>query len=603
MSLPEPLDRLSEADLQALERTMEPVRFPAGAPIFRAGDLGDDCYVIDDGEVRLEIEHPDIDSDGVLTYLTPGSLLGELALLDRLPRSASAYAETDVAARRITAGAIDTLSQSHPGVALALVRALGRDAALKLRTTTERLAEYILAEGSDPMVDAIVERAWAAQRQIEDWPEDRIDALLERVAGAVAAHAEELAAAAVRETRLGNVRDKVLKNQFGSMIVLQSLVGKPASGPLPEDGGRQGVTEIASPVGVVFGIVPMTNPVSTVAFKTLICLKARNALILSFHHSAQQVGNATGEIVRAALEAGGAPGDLVQWVAQRNSRKTTARFMGHPGVALILATGGPSIVKAAYSSGTPALGVGAANTPAWVCPDADVQSTAVSIVAGKSFDNGVICGSEHNIVVDAAVRDRFVGALEAAGAAVLSADEARRFTAAVIDPQGHGLHREVLGQSADQIAAVVGIEREHPIRLIVVPAENDVDGPWAGEKLAPLLSLFTTQGEEEGLALCRGLLQREGTGHTAIIHTMNEGLIARFAREMPASRILVNSPGAQGVVGLCTGLDPSLTLGCGTFGGNSTTDNVSYRNLLNIKRLAYPMQVPTGDAAAGRGGL
>jgi len=558
-----------------LSAYVEPVTFSDGQCIFRAGSVGDGCYIIDEGEARIDVAHPELDSEDVLRYLEPGSLLGELSLLDGLPRSASAYAHGAVAARRISAAAVEELLADHPKIGAALLWALGRDAALP--------------EGTDPEVEEMVARAWAAQREIATWPEERIDALLLNLAQAVAARAEDLAAATVEETRIGNVADKVAKNRIASMGVFQSLAGKTGSGPLSTDEGRK-VTEIASPVGVVFGIIPVTNPVATAIFKALIGIKARNALILSFHHACLGVGNATGEIIRGVLEENGAPGDLVQWIKKRGSRRTTARYMRHPGVSLILATGGAGVVKAAYSAGTPAIGVGPANTPVLVCADADVEATAEAVVISKAFDNGLVCGAEHNLVVEASVRDRFMAALERVGAAVLGPEEAARFMAAVVRPGSRDLPGQMIGQSAALIASVVGITHDYPIRVIVVPAEIDLDSPWASEKLAPLLSLFTVDDAEEGLALCRQLLMIHGTGHTAVIHSAQQALIERFAAEMPASRVLVNSPGTHGVVGLTTGLIPSLTLGCGTFGGNSTTDNVTYSNLINIKRLAYYLE-------------
>jgi acetaldehyde dehydrogenase/alcohol dehydrogenase len=371
--------------------------------------------------------------------------------------------------------------------------------------------------------------------------------------------------------------------------VYQILAGKPASGLLQRD-VEDPVTEIASPMGVVLGLIPVTNPVPTLVFKTLICLKGRNALILSCHRNAQQVGSRAGEIIQDVLQQHGAPVELVQWIKERSSRKTTAMFMRHEGVSFILATGGPSMVKAAYSSGTPAIGVGPGNAPVWVCSDADPKAAARMVIGGKSFDNGVICGSENNLVVDASVREPFIAALKAHGAAVLTSDEIDRFTPVVFDAEKGHLRRELVGQSAQRIAEKAGIKRDDPIRLIVAPLETDrVDGPYGREKLAPILSLFTVDGVAAGLELCKRILNNEGIGHTAVIHTNDPDLVERFGLEIPASRILVNCPGSQGCAGICGGLTPSLTLGCGTLGGTSTTDNVSYGNLLNIKRIAHAL--------------
>ena len=437
-------------------------------------------------------------------------------------------------------------------------------------------------------VDAVVTRAHTAQKAFENWSDPRIDAMLFDIATMLAARAEELAIASVSETGLGNVADKAMKIRFASLGVYGSFAGQAAQGVLSVDAERR-VTEIASPVGVVFAVAPVTNPVATAIFKMLIAIKGRNALILSFHHQALGVGRLTCGIVRDALKAHGAPADLVQWVV-RPSRTVTRRFMGHQGVSLVLATGGQSLVEAAYSSGTPAIGVGPGNAPAWICPDADLAGAARAIVGSKSFDNGVICGAEHNLVVDAQVAAPFADALIAHGSAVLTPDEAGRFARQAVDLDTGDLRREFVGQSAATVATAIGVVRPYAIRLIVLPAVfSRSDRFSTGEKLAPVLSMFTVDGEDEGLRLCRTLLTIAGAGHTAVVHSTNAARIERFARVIPAGRILVNSPAAQGCCGMTTGLACSMTLGCGTFGGNSTTDNITFRHLLNVKRVAYPL--------------
>ena len=272
--------------------------------------------------------------------------------------------------------------------------------------------------------------------------------------------------------------------------------------------------------------------------------------------------------------------------------------MRHPGVSMILATGGTAMVKAAYSSGTPAIGVGPGNAPAWVCADADVEAAARIVVASKAFDHGIICGSENNLVVDRSVRDSFTGALRRAGAAVLTAAECDRLARVAFDDRDGRLRRSVLGQAATAIAAQAGIEVPAGTRLLVAPVPRQaVPGPYGREKLAPLLSLFTADGEDDGIRLCRQILGNGGRGHTAIIHTRSKRLQSSFARQMPVSRVLVNGPGAHGCIGLGNGLTPSLTLGCGTYGRTSTTDNVTYTNLVNIKRVAHPLAGPGAPAA------
>jgi acetaldehyde dehydrogenase/alcohol dehydrogenase len=536
--------------------------------------------------VRLEVARPELDSDGVLGFLEAGSILGELSLLDHQPRSASAYAQSAVTARRISVESIEKLRTERPQIALEIYRALGRDAAKKLRATTQRLAEFSII-GRDKDVDETVARAEQALRAFSTWTDAQVDVMLEKVALAIAGEAGSLAQATVEETRMGNVPDKTAKNQMASVGVYRSLVGKRARGAIAEFPDRK-VTEFASPAGVVFALIPMTNPVATAAFKTMIALKSGNALILSFHRAALGVGNRVGALIQQALVDAGAPKDLVQWIPKRTSRKKTAMYLSHPGVSLVLATGGSGMVKAAYSSGTPAIGVGPANTPVLIGADADPIQVAAAVVMSKSFDNGLICGAEHNLIVEQPLRARLVEELEKAGAAVLTPDETKRFLMTAVDPANGHWRGQIVGQAAQAIAGFMKISRPFPIKVLIVPTEEVSEkNPLAGEKIFPVLSLFTASDGQDGVNKARQLLGFHGAGHTAGIHSRNPQLIEQFGREMPVGRILVNSPSVQGVVGVTSGLDPSFTLGCGTFGGNSTTDNVSFRNLLNIKRLAH----------------
>jgi acyl-CoA reductase-like NAD-dependent aldehyde dehydrogenase len=570
----------------AVEVYAHAVSFPAGSCIFKAGSAGDSFYVIDRGRVRIELDRSELDSEDVLGFLDAGSILGEISILDGQPRSASAIAHTDVEARRLAKEDLDRLGDENPRALASLYLALGRHAGMKLRTANERLGDAIFPT-RDPEVDELVERAAAAQAQIADWSEDRIDAALLAMAQAFAVHARELAEDAVRVTRIGNVPDKTAKNLLASMGVYRSLVGQRAHGVLSTDTERK-VSEIAAPVGVVVGLIPATNPAATAIFKALIAIKGRNALVLSFPRSIRELGPRIGAILQEALTSCGAPADLLQWIKSGNSRKKVETLMSHPRVSIVLATGGASMVRAAYGSGTPTIGVGPGNAPALVCADADLSFAAEAVVMSKSFDNGLVCGSENNLIVVESVREAFVAALVTARAAVLTPEEVARFSSFVVVKDTHQLRNEVVGQSAARIAAFTGIKRPYPIDVIVVPVERgSMDEAYAREKMAPILSLFTVADAQQGLALSIELLRHEGAGHTAVIHTPDAAMIERFAAAMPVSRILANSPATHGVIGFTTGLMPSLTLGCGTFGGNSTTDNVSYRNLLNIKRLAH----------------
>jgi acyl-CoA reductase-like NAD-dependent aldehyde dehydrogenase len=581
--------RPDDAGILGLEPHLESVRFRRGACLMHEGSPGDACYLIVSGEVRVEVERPDFDSDGVVSLMGPGAVCGEFGLLDGSPRSASVYAHTDVVARRLSADVLRELCDRDPAAGVRMLRWLARNAAGKARALSKSLEEFTLAGEPDPAMDALVARSAAAQESIAAWPEDRIDDLITALAAQIAGHADELAAATVAETGIGCVADKADKNRFASLNVARSLVGKPGVGVIG-GGEREPLTEIADPMGVVLGLIPMTNPVSTLVFKALICIKARDALIVSSHPDAASVGATTVGLLHEVLQQRGAPADLVQSVPWRPTRATTAALMRHPGVSMILATGGTAMVKAAYSSGTPAIGVGAGNAPAWVCADADVEAVAQMVVASKAFDHGIICGSENNLVVDRSVRGSFLGALAGAGAAVLGATEAGRLARTAFDDRDGRLRRAVLGQAATSIAAQAGIGVPAGTRLLVAPVPSEaVAGPWAKEKLAPLLSLFTSDGQDDGMRLCQEILGNGGRGHTAIIHTRDRRRQMSFAQQMPASRILVNGPGSQGCIGLGNGLTPSLTLGCGTYGRTSTTDNVTYTNLLNIKRMAHPL--------------
>jgi acyl-CoA reductase-like NAD-dependent aldehyde dehydrogenase len=587
--------RFTDAGISGVEPHLETVRFRQGSCLMRESSPGDACYVIVSGEARAEVERPEFDTDGVVSFLGPGSVCGEFGLLDGSPRSASVYAHTDVVARRLSADALRELCDSDPAAGVRMLRWLSRSAAGKARAFSKDLEEFILAGEPDPAIDALVARSAAAQQSLAGWPEGEIDDLITALAVQIADHADELAAATVAETGIGCAADKADKNRFASLDVARSLVGKPGVG-IVGGGGREPLTEIADPMGVVVGLIPMTNPVSTLVFKTLICIKARNALIASSHPDAVGVGAATAGLLHEVLRRHGAPADLVQEVPWRPARATTSALMRHPGVSMILATGGTAMVKAAYSSGTPAIGVGAGNAPAWVCADADVEAAAWMVVASKGFDHGIICGSENNLVADQAVRDPLTGALRRAGAAVLTASDCDRLARAAFDDTDGRLRRAVLGQSAPSIAAQAGIEVPAGTRLLVAPVPREaVPGPWGKEKLAPLLSLFTADGPDDGIRLCQQILGNGGRGHTAIIHTRSRRLQLSFARQMPASRILVNGPGSQGCIGLGNALTPSFTLGCGTYGRTSTTDNVTYTNLLNIKRVARPL----ADTGAG----
>lgn len=585
--LPLPLHHLASEDAQYLEQVLEKIQVSENEKLFSIGDSADGFYIVDSGTIRIELDNlggSETDTENVLGFIESGSIFGELAILDSMPRSASAIANTSSTLRKLSSENLNKLCEDKPQIYASIVGALGKSAAEKLRATNTKLAQVIFTE-KIAQVDVMVQRAKIAQREFEAWEENRIDAMLAECAQLISDKSEELATMIVQETRMGKVEDKVAKNRMASLGVLQTFLGKAANGLL--EYSNSSIAEYASPVGIVFGLVPVTNPVSTFIFKTLIALKGRNALILSPNRIANNVCNYTGELIQSVLTRHGAPEHILQWIKERNSRQVTNQFMSHPDIGLILATGGASMVRAAYSSGNPSIGVGQGNAPVLVCEDANLFEVAAKIIVSKSFDNGLICGSEHNIVVLEKSFDELKGALESQGAAVLTEEEVRQFEDTLVSKNTHRFGMSSTGKSAQSLAEKCNISRPFEIKLIVVPTSNvSSDNQFACEKMAPVLGLFTVKSFEEGIEKCKSLLEIEGTGHTAVIHSNNETYIKTFALNIPVSRILVNSPAAQGVVGATTDLTPSFTLGCGTFGGNSTTDNVGYRNLLNIKRVA-----------------
>lgn len=581
---------LNDEERSVFNTYVKEINFPRGSQIIRQGDMGDGCYIIDKGKVRLELDTSETNSDSTLGYLEEGMLLGEFSILDKLPRSSNAFADTDVSTRFISTGNFQKLCVDYPQIGVKILMDFSREVTGKIRVMNERMSGFLHTDEVDPDVEEMIRDAGLAFREFMVWPEKKVDILLKDIAETIAGRADAFAQETVKETGMGVVEHKIIKIQFAALEVYKEMSGKHANGLNMIDSLNK-IQEVASPVGVIFGLIPVTNPVSTIVFKVLISLKSRNAIILSCHRNAMGVCNTAGEIIQEILKKHGAPVKLLQWIKVRGSRKKTAMYMTHPDIALTLATGGPSMVKAAYSSGNPAIGVGMGNAPALVCSDADPDKVSAMVIGSKSFDNGIICGSDNNLIVVSSIRDEFIKALEKHGAIILTAPEKTRFIAATFDADSHHIRKDKVGRDAMKIAAEAAIERDGKFSLIVVPEDEDyLESPMANEKLAPILSLFTVADEQEGLELCRSILKKEGTGHTAIIHTNDEDRIKAFGMAMPASRILVNTPGTQGCIGIGNGLLPSFTLGCGSYAGCSTTDNVSFHNLLNIKRIAYPIE-------------
>jgi len=441
-------------------------------------------------------------------------------------------------------------------------------------------------------VEPLVARARQAQAVLAELSQEQIDAMVDAMAAAVVPQAETLARLAVDDTGFGVVADKVRKNLFAARDVHAYIRPMRTVGVVSRDADR-GVIEIAEPFGVVAAIIPSTNPTSTTIYKLLICIKARCAVIISPHPSAARAIEQTASLMKDAAVAAGLPPDAISWMTRVTLGGTDA-LMRARGVALILATGGMGLVRAAYSTGKPAYGVGPGNAPCYVEQSADIGQAARDIILGKCFDNGVLCSSPNSVVVDRAVDAALREALRREGAHFLAAPEADRLAAVLVTPRRLPAP-DLVGRSATTIAERAGLQVPQGTRaLIAEPGGVGRDFPLSIEKLCPVLSYYVVHDWREGCERCKQILGYGGLGHTMSIHSTNEAVILEFGLHKPAFRIVVNTPTTHGSIGLTTNLPPALTLGCGGLGGNSTSDNITPRHLLNLKRLAYGVRPPTG---------
>jgi acetaldehyde dehydrogenase (acetylating) len=442
---------------------------------------------------------------------------------------------------------------------------------------------------------ALLRRARAAQAILAEFTQERVDAAVEAMASAASAQAEALAQAAVEETGYGNVPDKIRKNRFAADRVFQFIRGMRTVGVIGRHEDRR-VVEIAEPFGVVAGIIPSTNPTSTAIYKVLIAIKARCAIVLSPHPAAVRCITRTAEILERAGRAAGLPDGAIGWM-QTVTLEGTQELMRQRETAVILATGGMGLVRAAYGVGKPAYGVGPGNAPAYIERTADVPKAVADIVTGKTFDYGVLCSSENSVVVDADVAGAARAEFVRQGAVFLSKEQADTLARLLVTPQRLP-NPELVGKAATVIAQKAGFTVPSTTRVLIAElAGVGRDHPLSIEKLCPVLSFYVVRDWQEGCERCKQILRYGGMGHTMAIHSRNEDVILQFGLHKPAFRILVNTPTTLGSIGLTSGLDPALTLGCGGYGGNITSDNITPRHLLNVKRLAYE----TVSAAAGLG--
>ena len=434
-------------------------------------------------------------------------------------------------------------------------------------------------------VRALVAKARAAFLRYKEFSQPDVDRVVAAMAEAGFKDSERLARLAVQETGYGKIGDKTIKNQFGSRDVYESIKDLKTVGVIREDAKRK-IIEIAEPLGVVAAIIPTTNPTSTAFYKILISLKARNAIVISPHPRAKNCIQEAAHVMRKAAEAAGAPGDLVQCLSIPDPAGTN-ELMRHREVAVILATGGSAMVRAAYSAGKPAYGVGPGNVPVYIDRSANVVKAVSDAVAGKTFDWGTLCSSEQALVVDAPVADRVNEELMKQKAHFLSDDEAARVAGVLVTPDFR-INAEMVGQAPQKIASAAGFSIPEDVRVLVARLQGvGKQYPLSAEKLSPVLALYVEDGWEKGCERCIELLNFGGRGHTLAIHCEDKDIIMQVGLKKPAFRILVNTPAAIGAVGYTTDLDPSMTLGCGSYGGNITSDNIGPVHLMNIKRVAW----------------
>src|SRR6266481_865329 len=432
---------------------------------------------------------------------------------------------------------------------------------------------------------ALARRAKKAWLELAEFSQERIDAIVDAMAAAATPQAEAFARLAVEETGYGVVDDKIQKNLFSSQKVYQFIRPMKTVGVIARHEDRR-VVEIAEPFGVVAAVVPSTNPTSTAIYKILISIKARCTIVLSAHPAAVKCITRVAEVMNEAACRAGAPQGSINWMTTVTI-EGTQELMKHRDVAVILATGGMGLVRAAYSAGKPAYGVGPGNAPAYIERTADVKKAVRDVVTGKTFDNGVLCSSENSVVVDESIAEVVKREFQAQGGYFMSKAEIDAVGRVLVSPQRLP-NPALVGKSATVIAEKCGISVPADTRVLLAPLEGvGRDYPLSIEKLCPVLSFYVVKDWREGCERCKQILRYGGMGHTMSIHSRNDQVILEFGLKKPAFRIVVNSPTTHGSVGLTTGLDPAMTLGCGGYGGNITSDNISPRHLLNIKRLAY----------------
>ncbi|KEI10191.1 acetaldehyde dehydrogenase [Clostridium sp. K25] len=425
-----------------------------------------------------------------------------------------------------------------------------------------------------------------AADKIANYTEKQIDKILRNMVRVAEENASYLAKMAVEETGFGKVYDKAYKNHLASTVVYNSIKDMKTIGIIEKD-EKNKVIKIAEPVGLILGIVPSTNPTSTAIFKAIISIKSRNAIVFSPHPSAVKCTVKALELMRDAAIEAGAPENVISCVT-KPTLEATNELMKCKEVSMIIATGGPGMVKAAYSSGKPALGVGAGNSPAYIERTANVEKAVKDIISSKTFDNGTICASEQSIICEESNHDKVVEEFKKQGGYFMTEEETLK-VCRLLFKNGHTMNAKFVGRSPQVIANAAGFTVSEETKLLIGKQNGVGEGnPLSFEKLTTVLAFYTVKDWQEACELSIELLQN-GIGHTMSVHTEDDNIVMKFARK-PASRILVNTGGSQGGTGASTGLSPAFTLGCGTWGGSSTSENVTPEHLINIKRVAYGLK-------------
>ncbi len=439
----------------------------------------------------------------------------------------------------------------------------------------------------EEMVDDLVKKAKKASEEYMELNQEQVDYIVKQMAMAGLEHHMELAKMAVEETGRGIYEDKITKNMFSTEYIYHSIKYDKTVGVISEN-SEEGYEEIAEPIGIIAGVTPVTNPTSTTMFKSLISAKTRNVIIFGFHPNAQKCSVAAAKILRDAAVKAGAPKNCILWI-EHPSIDATRALMNHPDVNLILATGGAGMVRSAYSCGKPALGVGPGNVPCYIDKTANLKTSVNDLVLSKSFDNGMICASEQSVIVDKEISKEFEKLMKEAGCYFLNAEQTKKLRDSMfVAEKGCALNADIVGKSPYNIAKGAGIEVPEDTKVLVLK-ENGVgiEYPFSKEKLSPVLAYYVVKSSDEGIDLAEKLIEFGGLGHSAVIHSEDKETIQKFSEKVKVGRIIVNSPSTHGAIGDIYNTNmPSLTLGCGTFGGNSTTANVSSVNLINIKRVA-----------------